>query len=275
MNSPQQILHALQSAYCRFDRMLLLFDYDGTLVPFAPHPRMAVLPPPARRLLAQLAKRQKIHIGVISARTIDDLKKMIRVWRLCYAGSSGLEVETYGTHFIHPQAAVAASMMTEVAARCEDQVRAYRGAWVEWKRVALTVHYRAVDKGRTRELRRRVKDVVTSQGTRLRMVNGPMAIEILPNLGWDKAAAMRLIRESLQVAGPATFFAGDGDNDTEALGAVMALGGTAIGIGKNCPTLGQPCLPTPSDLLEVLDDFCRALQQHEQSARYREALLDG
>ena len=71
---------------------MLLFDYDGTLVPIVEHPSMAVLRTETRYRLEQLALTPSISIGVLSGRAIDDLRDRVGVEGAYYAGTSGLEL---------------------------------------------------------------------------------------------------------------------------------------------------------------------------------------
>lgn len=54
---------------------LILLDYDGTLIPFAPHPRMAVPDPSLLGLLERLVQDERNHVFLISGRSRDVLKE--------------------------------------------------------------------------------------------------------------------------------------------------------------------------------------------------------
>ena len=69
----------LVDAYRRGMRLALLFDYDGTLVPLAAHPRMAVFDRRARQRLEDLARLPFVYPGVLSGRSIDDLKHAVGI----------------------------------------------------------------------------------------------------------------------------------------------------------------------------------------------------
>jgi trehalose-phosphatase len=45
--------------------LALLFDYDGTLAPLAPHPSLAALPAATRDALAALAELPRVAVGVV------------------------------------------------------------------------------------------------------------------------------------------------------------------------------------------------------------------
>ena len=50
------ILERLITAYQRGERLVLVFDYDGTLTPLVSHPRLAHLDPALRGVLARLTR---------------------------------------------------------------------------------------------------------------------------------------------------------------------------------------------------------------------------
>ncbi len=54
----QAILQRLVAAYGRGERLVLVFDYDGTLTPLVAHPRLAHLDPALRGVLARLTRWQ-------------------------------------------------------------------------------------------------------------------------------------------------------------------------------------------------------------------------
>ena len=53
-----------------------------------------------------------------------------------------MELELRGFRIVHPHADRMADMMKRLAEHLESQLSAYPGAWLEKKRLGLTVHYR-------------------------------------------------------------------------------------------------------------------------------------
>ena len=76
--------------------LLLLFDYDGTLAPIVTHPALAELPDPMRRLLEQFRDLPRLRLGIISGRALADVKQMMNMEELIYAGTHGLELVAPG-----------------------------------------------------------------------------------------------------------------------------------------------------------------------------------
>jgi trehalose 6-phosphate phosphatase len=230
----------------------LLFDYDGTLVPIVEHPRLARLRANARRLLERLAQRPRVCVGIVSGRTIEDLKGLLCLPDLCLAGTGGLELDFGGMRITHPKARQAAALVAYLCGRLRHVLVTWPLAWVERKRFGLTVHYRGVAADRVDELRGRVLAAVQPFVSDLRILDGPMAMEITPDLGWNKATAVRRIVDHFGGTAATTLYAGDNANDADALEAVAAMGGIPIGVGPSAPSAARYRLPCDVALEEFL-----------------------
>ena len=105
------ILDELAAAYRHRGVLVLLFDYDGTLAPIAPLPRLARLSGRMRLILQRLTRRPGVTLGILSGRAVDELKDMVCLDNVCLAGVSGLELELSGRRIVHRQAAQAAGII--------------------------------------------------------------------------------------------------------------------------------------------------------------------
>lgn len=246
------------SAHRQGFRLALLFDYDGTLTPIVDHPALAHLAPDMHQLLRRLTRQANVKVGIISGRSLDDVQKIVGLPGLYYAGNSGLELDLLGERICHPRAQSCRSLVRTVVGRLEALTMAYPGAWVEDKRLGLTLHYRKVALHRRLHLLARARQLVRPYLHRLRVVTGPMAWEITPALGWDKGSAVRQILESI---GPPTFalYAGDGANDAAALATTTTFGGLALGIGAGTPGSVHFRLRDPAALANLLTCLAESL----------------
>jgi trehalose-phosphatase len=245
--------------------LVLLFDYDGTLAPIAAHPWLAELPAETRHLLQNLALQPGVYVGILSGRALDELIQMVSLASLYFCGTSGLELDLRGKRFYPPDSAQSARMIDDLARTLQSVAAGAIGAWVELKPLGLTVHYRAVSAALIPGFRDRINRVLHSYGQRIRVISGRSAIEITPNLGWTKGSAVHRI---VQDIGPKTFpfFAGDGDNDADAMEAVRALGGLTLGIGSHAPNVAQSFLPDPRGLANFLHTFLENLEVHSSAS---------
>lgn len=73
-------------------KLNLLLDYDGTLAPIVSHPDLALMSAETRRVLTHLSQMPSVSVCVMSGRSLDNLRKMVAIDGITYAGSQGLEI---------------------------------------------------------------------------------------------------------------------------------------------------------------------------------------
>lgn len=212
---------------------MLLFDYDGTLVRFAPHPRLALLPPETRRVLARLARVPGVHVGVVSGRSLANLDRHLGVPGLALSGTSGLEIRVGGRRLVPPGNRRWQGRVADVAARMVPAISGYRGAWVEKKPLGVALHYRALELSQRRSAVCAARRAIGKDSRWFIEVGGPLAVEWTPDVGWTKGAAVRKIVRIAAPSRPLVLFAGDSQNDAPAFAEVRRLGGLALAVGRH------------------------------------------
>jgi trehalose-phosphatase len=245
-----EVTEKLAAAYHLGSRLALLFDYDGTLTPIVASPALAVLDQRTREILNHLASRSGVGVGILSGRGLVDLRHLVALPGLYYAGTSGLDLDLRGKRVTHPRAEGQRRLLTTIREALAVLVRHYPGAWVEDRQFGLTLHYRQLAPSRHEELWERARQVLREYEARLRVVKGLMAWEVNPAIGWHKGTAVRAIAEAI---GPEALvlYAGDSANDTEALEVVASLGGISVRVGATAPP-AQYRVEGPGELLEFL-----------------------
>lgn len=249
-----EVLRRLGEAYTAGRPLWLLFDYDGTLVPIRPRPELAKLSPPTRRRLARLARRPKVAVGIVSGRSLDELRRMCLLEGVLYVGTGGFEWDLFGKPGVHPRAAEVRRTVAGLYRRLAEAVAPFSGAWVENKHFALSVHYRHVPQQQLAALHAALAQLLEAYRPSLRVVPAPKALEIYPEVGWDKGTAVRWLAQ--EVFGPEALllYAGDAANDEPALRAVAALGGVPVAVGSEVQApFGLPDPDAVSELLAALD----------------------
>jgi trehalose 6-phosphate phosphatase len=253
------VLMPLLAAYHAGEKLLLLFDYDGTLTPIVEHPWQAQLAPRTRAVLAGLAAQPHIHVGVFSGRRLDELEQLIGLPQLAYCGVSGTEIRIGGNLQVHPTARDSVQLIDEITRRLSAIEHVYPGAWVEHKRYGFTVHFRGVDPTLIEEVHKRILGFLSSWSQQLRIVDAPLAVEVLIGGTWTKGDAVRKMIE--YVGEPLfAFYAGDAPNDQEALEAVTAHGGLALGVGPLAPPAATAHVADPDTLVRWMEALLHALQ---------------
>ncbi len=235
-------------------RVLLLFDYDGTLTPIAPRPEAATLSDETRRLLSTLAGMDRFAVGVVSGRGLPDLEAMVAVSGLVYAGNHGLEMKGQGIDFVHPEAPAYEASLAEVARLLERELANVPGILVDNKRLTLTVHYRNSPDSYGAQVHGAVEAVTAPyvEARQMKITGGKKVVEVRPNLDWGKGKAIEKIRESCGDSALPVFF-GDDQTDEEGFAVVQDAGGLAVFVGpERDNTLALHRLDTPAEVGQVL-----------------------
>lgn len=107
-------------------KLALLLDYDGTLAPIAPHPDLATLPQETKNVLQRLSNISDVYIAIISGRGVENVKNMVGIEGITYAGNHGLEIlHPDGSKFVHPMPVEYAEKVSGLLKALQDSVRFY------------------------------------------------------------------------------------------------------------------------------------------------------
>lgn len=168
-----------------WSKVLVAFDYDGTLAPIVRDPNQAAMRAPTRRLLGQLAERYPCI--VISGRSRPDVGRWL--------GGIPLQ-QIVGNHGIEPWQATR-PLMDEVA-RCapllDGCLSSLRGVRIENKAYSLSVHYR-----HSREKKKALAAILAAADGLgpVRVIGGKQVVNILPLGAPHKGMALEKERERL------------------------------------------------------------------------------
>ncbi|MBN1367734.1 MAG: trehalose-phosphatase [Dehalococcoidales bacterium] len=172
----------------------LFADFDGTLTPIVQRPEQAILSENNRQLLEKLAVLEDVTLGVISGRAITDLKELVQVKDIIYAGNHGLEIEGPGIKYQYPIAQDIQSLIRALYKILNKALSGIPGVIIEDKGLTISVHYRQVDRNRIKE----VKDIFTRTIgglkvlDKVRITKGKEVLEVRPAIDWNKGKAVKL-----------------------------------------------------------------------------------
>jgi trehalose-phosphatase len=220
-------------------RLVLFFDYDGTLTPIVRRPEDATLSEAMRSLLRELATR--VTVGIVSGRDLDDVRQMVALDELYYAGSHGFDVQGPGALRMQHEGALDRLPELDAAEReLRGRLGSLDGVRVERKGFAVAVHYREADPGDVEAVEAAV-DYAIRRHDGLRKKGGKKIFELQPDVPWDKGRAVRWLLEQLALTGPDVLpvYVGDDETDEDAFDA---LSGDGIGI-----RVGPPHEPSGAD----------------------------
>jgi trehalose 6-phosphate phosphatase len=240
--------------------VLLLADYDGTLTPIVDRPQEAVLSREVRGMLLALAHKPAYSVGVISGRSIDELKKLVGIDGLYYSGNHGLEIEGPGLKYFHPPAEQARTTMRELAARLAEEMDNIAGVIVQEKGLSLSVHYRLVsgaEEASVGDAFRRITEPLRREG-KISVFSGKKVLEVKPPLDWDKGKAVHIIirelKGLLKVERILTVFLGDDTTDEDAFRVLHRPDGWSVFItGEKAVSSAEYYLNSVAEVKELLE----------------------
>ncbi len=213
--------------------LLFLLDYDGTLTPIAPTPRQATLSPQTKLVLRRLSRKPNISLAVISGRALADLKRMVGLRNLAYAGNHGLELRWHNRRRTVKIPRALKKALSEVTRILRKVRREFDGVVMEDKGLSLSFHYRLVKAKRLTPLKKKFwNDVMpfVRSGT-VRVVKGKRVFEIRPNVPWAKGHAALWFMKRLASASCLPIYIGDDQTDEDAFR--MLKRGIAIRVGQH------------------------------------------
>lgn len=142
------------------NNLALLLDYDGTLTPIVAHPDLAKVPSETKAILDRLSRNPNIFLAIISGRGVQNVKAMVGLQNIVYAGNHGLEVSyPDGTKYIHELPTDFNDKVTGLIAKLEEKV-VRDGAWIENKGASLTFHFRAVPEDMQGDIEKQAQKIV-------------------------------------------------------------------------------------------------------------------
>ena len=217
-------------------RIFLFLDFDGTLAPIALTPAQARIRPALRRLLRRVARRRDARVAVVSGRALKDIKRLVGIPGIVYAGNHGMDIQGPGIRFVEPAAMCARPLLVKISARLKKALKEFPGAAVENKGLTLSVHYRLVRPGDVRAVLRTIQNVLgpAIQSGCVRLTTGKKVVEVRPFTHWDKGRALGMILEHAQKASCLRFLpvcVGDDRTDEAGFKAASLAGGFGVFVG--------------------------------------------
>jgi trehalose 6-phosphate synthase/phosphatase len=212
----------------RARNLVILLDYDGTLVPFELEPSAAVPDRALVRLLGNLAARLGTTVHVVSGRTRHDLERWFDTTAISLHAEHGLWSRKPGRAWVRRFTA-AQSWKRVAREMLEGFARHVPGSLIEEKSAGLVWHYRAAEAPAVdlaKELRLHLIELLGSAP--VDVLAGDMTLEIRAagvNKGLVVEAALANREDALVVA------IGD-DRTDEDLFAAIPEEGITIGVGS-------------------------------------------
>lgn len=213
-------------------RSIIFLDYDGTLTPIVSRPELAIMEESMRSALNELSS--KIPVAIISGRELDDVRNLVKIPHIYYAGNHGFELSyPDGTVTIPEDVEKYPPLLDQIQTTFQSLQTSYPGVIIERKKFSLAVHYRLLkDEGQINSLKKSLSGMV-SQFTQFKLTSGKKVFELRPSVDWHKGKAVQVITNQVYGNIPCSYalYIGDDLTDEDAFRAVKGWG-TGILVGS-------------------------------------------
>jgi alpha,alpha-trehalase len=209
-------------------------DYDGTLTPIVERPELAILSEKTRKTLKKL--KDTTQLAIISGRDLKDVKRLVKVDGIIYAGSHGFDIESptkLQKTFKEGEAFIAELNEAEKALR--ERTKGIDGLLIERKKYSIAVHFRLVKPEMAEKIEKEVDQVVDAFAS-LKKTFGKKVFEVRPNMDWDKGKAIEWLVEALGFSrhNVLPIYVGDDVTDEDGFKALIDWGiGIVVAKGKD------------------------------------------
>lgn len=201
--------------------IFLFLDYDGTMTPIAETPDKAVMPEDMRQAVATLAER--MPVAVVTGRGLADIKRLVGMERLVYAGNHGSEIWDGKQGVLLMSSGADTQGMKEILDRLRSALAHIDGVLIEDKDITASVHYRMVREEDVPGLLDIFTKVSREHGGPFRITSGKKVLEIRPQDAWDKGRAVSWILKEMG-GGRTPVYIGDDRTDEDAFEAIKGIG---------------------------------------------------
>jgi alpha,alpha-trehalase len=224
-----KLLSALGEAQNIFKRLqkelpAIFLDYDGTLTPIVDDPAEAKLGERNRQVLQRLAK--DMFVAVISGRALNDVRKMVGIDELAYAGSHGFEMSCGKGYFEKGNRKQKyLSVLKKAEQHLDRTAQDLEKIRIERKPYAIAIHYRGAGEKAIAEIEGQV-DNLASKFSELKKSSGKKIFELHPAVNWDKGKAVQAMLGQFHVdcSRITPLYIGDDTTDEDAFRSICDRG---------------------------------------------------
>ena len=228
----------------------VLADFDGTLSPIVDIPDKAELPAAARRVLKSLASRSRVIVGIVSGRSLADIRSRVGLSGVWYVGNHGFEIcrPTGEEERFYDDEDLAS--LRKVREEMEREVSTFEGTLLEHKGPILTLHTRNVSEELFPRVEKSFLSVIRRHHRQVRVAHGIDVLEARLRGSCNKGTALRHIRRTLPV-GTLILYFGDDLTDRDAFRMLQGIG-LSIQVGDREDSLADYMLPDTASVVEAL-----------------------
>ncbi|MCX8205377.1 MAG: trehalose-phosphatase [Candidatus Nezhaarchaeota archaeon] len=228
--------------------VLLTLDYEGTLTD---RPEEAELDHEVKSSLESLAKDVRwARVVVIDRRTVDQLKKLIGVGGVFYAGLDGMVITGPGLSLVHELAHKLRDRVVRLRDELEEALQGFSGVVLKDKGLSIAISYAQAPRGLGRRVARIVTSVLSERGN-FKPLRGRRVVEIVPNVDWDRGRAVDLLLEREELREYLPVYVGNDESDEPAFRALGARGLTVV-VGRRPRSYAKFYVRNVGEVYELL-----------------------
>ncbi|MEO5731714.1 MAG: bifunctional alpha,alpha-trehalose-phosphate synthase (UDP-forming)/trehalose-phosphatase, partial [Byssovorax sp.] len=142
---PPALPDELAASVQRSPSSVLILDYDGTLVPIASTPDLALVDDDLRALFVRLTQREELAIHIVSGRGRADLESRFDGLRVSLHAEHGFWSRSPRADAWTPLDTASTEWKAQVRQILDDVTKRCAGSFVEEKTVSIAWHYRLAD----------------------------------------------------------------------------------------------------------------------------------
>lgn len=240
-----------------YKHIFLFLDCDGTLAPIEGSPDKAAVPKETKILLEEMHKNPKVKLAIISGRAIRDVKRIVGVEGLIYAGNHGLEIEGPKLKFEAPVPLRSKEVIKKIKGQLMKEISNIKGTLLEDKGLTLSLHYRLVNRRGVPLVKDLFDEAVKPYLAKrlIKVTSGKKVFEIRPPVEWDKGKVVLwlLARSRFSLGDEDIFpiYIGDDITDEDAFAALKDKG-VGVFVGKPKTSQAKYYLRNPGEVRQFL-----------------------
>lgn len=237
-----------------YDKIVLLLDFDGTLVPITNKPQKVILPSTVKELLISIRDNHRLCLGIVSGRRLNILKHRVGIDGIIYVGSHGWEWEIDKKRYYFRPSLEKLKALERLKQKIKKLSADFAGTFVEDKYCSFTVNFRFTE---NLALFQESFSKITKKENYLgliKIMKGKRVYDIHPNEEWGKGHAVSQIishlKKTYKKNNLQTFYIGDDTTDEEVFNKNQKI--TTIRVGKNRNSRAKYFVKNPKEIHKFL-----------------------
>jgi trehalose-phosphatase len=203
--------------------------------------------------LLSACARRNVLVGIVSGRRLSDVKRLVGVRGIWYAGSHGYFLASPDNRRFTKVYPTERGRIARVRRQLQRALASEARIWVEPKGVSLALHYRGASRGSIRRAETVLRSLLARHGG-LRLLPGRKVWEVLPAGRVDKWSAVRFITRQSRRRLQTLVFLGDDDGDECVF---ERLRGISVIVGRPRHTAARFWLRSPTEVRQFLERCLR------------------